>query len=461
MDESEMTLALDSEIFGPLFSDEEVAGLFDDQAFLGAMLEVEGALARVEARLDIIPTSAGERISEICRTAVLDPQHIGQGTRRDGVPVIALVKALREAVGEQAAPYVHWGATTQDIVDTATMLQTRSAVQIMEQRLAAIIDRLADLANRHRTTVMAGRTHGQQALPVSFGFKVAGWLAPLLRHRQRLADQRDGLLQLQFGGAAGTLAALGEKGLAVMQGLAQELSLDLPIMPWHSQRDGIGEFAGWMSMLTASLAKMGQDIILLAQNEVGEVTESGRGDRGGSSSMPQKRNPIVSELIIAAARTNASLLSAIHNAMIQEHERATHGWQVEWLTFSQMILLTGGALKNAWFLARNIQINAARMRQNLDHSNYLVLAEAAVQALTAEMPRTEAHALVKQACGVAASVNRSLIDVVSQQFGAISPNNKIDWEKLAKPENYLGQTQHFIDRVLEQVKNINPTDPVL
>jgi len=229
-------------------------------------------------------------------------------------------------------------------------------------------------------------------------------------------------------------------------------------MPWHSQRDGFGEFAGWLSMLTAGLAKIGQDIILLAQNEVGEVMESGGQDRGGSSAMPQKRNPIVSELLIAAARTNASLLSAMHNAMIQEHERATHGWQMEWLTLSQMIQLTGGALKNALFLAQNLKINAARMRQNIDRSNYLVLAEAAVQALTAEIPRTDAHALVKGACEVAVAKDLSLIDVVRQQFGAIAPQNKIDWEALAKPENYLGQTEHFIDRVLEQVKNINPTD---
>jgi len=451
-----MTLALDSKIFGPLFNDEEIAGLFDDAAFLRAMLAVEGALARVEASLDIIPSSAGERISEICETTVLDPQKIGQGTQRDGVPVISLVLALREAVGKEAAQFVHWGATTQDIVDTAMVLQIRSAVQIMEQRLIPIIDRLAILADRHRTTVMAGRTHGQQALPISFGIKAAGWLAPLVRHRNRLVKQRTGLLQLQFGGAAGTLAALGENGLAVMQGLAQELSLNLPIMPWHSQRDGFGEFAGWLSMLTASLAKMAQDIILLAQNEVGEVMESGGENRGGSSAMPQKRNPIVSELVIAAARTNASLLSAMHNAMIQEHERATHGWQIEWLTLSQMILLTGGALKNAMFLAQNLKINAARMRQNLERSNYLVLAEAAVQALTVVISRTEAHALVKQACGIAASENRSLIDVIQQQFGEIAPKNKIDWEALAKPENYLGQTEHFIDRVLEQAKNKNP-----
>ena len=453
-----MTLALDSDIFGPLFSDSGIAGLFDDKACLRAMLEVEGALARVEANLGVVPASAGERISKICKTAVLDAQQIGQDTQRDGVPVISLVKALREAVGEEAAPFVHWGATTQDIIDTATVLQIRSAIRIMEQRLVALIDRFAELADRYRTTVMAGRTHGQQALPISFGIKAAGWLAPLLRHRNRLAAQGVGLLQLQFGGAAGTLAALGENGLAVMQGLAQELSLNLPIMPWHSQRDGFGEFAGWLSMLTASLAKIAQDIILLAQNEIGEVMESDGGDRGGSSSMPQKRNPIVSELIIAAARTNASLLSAMHNAMIQEHERATHGWQIEWLTLSQMILLTGGALKNALFLSQNLKINEARMRQNLDRSNYLVLAEAAVQALTAEIPRTDAHALVKGACEVASAKDLSLIDVVRQQFGEIAPKNKIDWEALAKPENYLGQTQHFIDRVLEQAKTVSSAD---
>jgi 3-carboxy-cis,cis-muconate cycloisomerase len=447
-----MTLALDSKIFGPLFSDEEIAGLFDDKAFIRNMLTVEGALARVESSLGIIPSSAGERISDVCKTVEMDPQLIGQATRRDGVPVISLVQALREAVGEKAAPYVHWGATTQDIVDTATVLQTRAALQIMERRLDLLIDRLAELAKRHRATVMAGRTHGQQALPVSFGFKVAGWLAPLLRHRKRIAEQHSRLLQLQFGGAAGTLAALNNMGLAVMRGLSQELSLTRPVMPWHSQRDCFGEFAGWLSMLSASLAKMAQDIILLAQNEVGELVESGGGDRGGSSSMPQKQNPIVSELIIAAARTNASLLSAIHNAMIQEHERATHGWQVEWLTFSQMIILTGGALKNALFLAENIKINETAMQENMDRANYLVLAEAAVQALSAEMPRTEAHARIKDACTVAVSKGLSLIEIVKNQYGEIAPGNKIDWDALAKPQNYLGQAGRFIDRVLEQVK---------
>ncbi len=447
-----MTLALDSEIFAPLFCDDKVAGLFDDDACLRAMLEVEGALARVEARLGIIPSSAGEQISKTTTTVSPDPRQIGQETRRDGVPVIALVKALREAVGAETAPYVHWGATTQDIMDTAMVLQIRSAIQVIDKRLLALIDCLAGLADQQRTTVMTGRTHGQQALPISFGLKAAGWLAPLLRHRKRLEAQRPRLLQVQFGGAAGTLAALGQNGMTVMQGLAHELDLELPIMPWHSQRDGLAEFAGWLSMLTACHAKMAQDIILLAQNEVGEVVESGDRDYGGSSTMPQKRNPVVSELIIAAARTNASLLSAVHNAMIQEHERATHGWQVEWLTLSQMVVLTSGALKNALFLAKNLKVNGEKMRQNLERSNYLLLAEAAVQALSVEIPRTKAYALVKEACGLAAFEERSLIDVVKQQFREIAPKNKIDWEALAKPENYLGQTQRFIDRVLEQVK---------
>jgi len=450
-----MVLALDSDIFAPLFSDDKVAKLFSDEVFLQAMLEVEGALARVQADLGIIPLAAGELISETAQTVSLDPAEIGQGTRRVGFPVIALVKALREAVGDQAGQYVHWGATTQDIIDTAAVLQLRSAIRIINGRLSELIHSLAGLAEQHRSVVMVGRTLGQQALPITFGLKVAGWLAPLLRHIKRLDGQCAGLLQIQFGGAAGTLASLGENGLTVMEALARELDLNVPSIPWHTQRDGFAEFAGWLSMLTASQAKMAQDIILLAQNEVAEVAESDDRDRGGSSAMPQKRNPIVSELIIAAARTNASLLSAVNNAMIQEHERATHGWQVEWLTLSQMIVLTSGALKNTLFLANNLQVNAAKMRENLERSNYLLLAEAAVQELSAEMPRTEAHALVKEACAEAASQDRSLIDVVEERVFTVSPENEIDWQSLAKPENYLGQTQRFIDRVLEHAKQLS------
>ena len=445
-----MSPALESDIFRSLFRDDELAELFADKAYLRAMVDVETALARAEARLGIIPSWAGEQISAAAQSEKIDLAEIIKGTAGDGFPVIALVNALRGMVGAQAAPYVHWGATTQDIMDTACVLQLRSAIAIFAARLEKIVRDLAALADRHRLTVLAGRTHGQQALPISFGLKAAVWLAPIVRHRQRLDTISPGLLVIQLGGASGTLAALGDKGLVVMEAFAGELHLALPIMPWHTQRDGFVEFAGWLSLVTGSLAKMAQDIILLAQTEIGEAAESNEPGRGGSSTMPQKTNPITSELIIAAARANASLLSAMHHALIQEHERATHGWQVEWLSLPQMILLTGAALKHALYLAGNLQVDAAKMRENLTRANDVVLAEAVVFALSNHMPRPEAHETVKAACKIAAAEGKCLVDVVRDLAGNTIPAGAIDWNRLADPANYLGATQKMIDRVLER-----------
>jgi len=349
---------------------------------------------------------------------------------------------------------VHWGATTQDIMDTAGSLQLRAVIELFKTRIAEIARNLSELSNRHRVTVLAARTHGQQALPVSFGLKVATWLAPLIRHVERLDEISPRLLVVQFGGAAGTLAALGDKGLAVMHGLAEELGLGAPVMPWHSQRDNLVEFAGWLSLLTGSLGKMAQDIILLAQTEVGEVSESAEEGRGGSSTMPQKSNPITSELILAAARTNASLLSALHQAQIQEHERATHGWQVEWLTLPQMIVLTGGALKHAHYLAKNLQVDQGKMRENITRADDLILAEAAVFALAKAMPRAKADELVKKACGIAVSEGKPLIEVVRNLAKSIIPDETVDWQALAAPENYLGETAKIIDRVLKSANRL-------
>ena len=449
-----MATALESDIFRPLFRDDELAELFADKAYLRAMVDVETALARAEARLGIIPSWAGEQIAAAARSEKINLAEITKGTASDGFPVIALVSALRAMVGPQAAPYVHWGATTQDIMDTACVLQLRSAIAIFNERFKKIVPDLAALADRHRSTVLAGRTHGQQALPISFGLKAASWLAPIVRHRQRLDTISPSLLVVQFGGASGTLAALGDKGLVVMEALAGELDLALPIMPWHTQRDGFVEFAGWLSLVTGSLAKMAQDIILLAQTEVDEASESSEHGRGGSSTMPQKNNPITSELIIAAARTNASLLSAMHHALIQEHERATHGWQVEWLTLPQMILLTGAALKHALYLAKNLQVNAAKMRENLTRANDIVLAEAVVFALSNHMPRPKAHETVKEACRIVASEGKRLVDVVRDLVGNTIPDGAIDWNRLADPANYLGETQKMIDRVLQRATSL-------
>ena len=262
------------------------------------------------------------------------------------------------------------------------------------------------------------------------------------------------LLVIQFGGAAGTLAALGDKGLAVAQALADELKLGVPLMPWHAQRDSFVEFAGWLSLVTGSLGKMAQDVILLAQTEIGEVGESAEQGRGGSSTMPQKSNPITSELIVAAARMNGSLLSALHNAQIQEQERATHGWQLEWLSLPQMIMLTGGALKHARYLAENLQADARAMRVNIARANDVILAEAAVFALAAAMPRQKAEELVKRACAAAVAEHRPLIEVVQRLAASQIGSAKIDWPALARPENYLGETEKMIDRVLESAKKL-------
>ncbi len=448
-----MATVLDSTIFGPLFSDAEVAAIFTDKALVRALVDVETALARAEARAGVIAANFAEAISN-ASVDKIDLAALTKGTIGSGFPIIALVQELRKQVGAEAAPFVHWGATTQDIMDTACVLQLRSAVNVLRPRLSDIAGHLSALADRHRATVLAGRTHGQQALPISFGFKVASWLAPLLRHSERLDEISLRLFWVQFGGAAGTLAALGDKGLAVMRELADELNLAVPLMPWHAQRDNLVEFAGWLSLVTGTLGKMAQDVILLAQTEVGEAGESAEEGRGGSSTMPQKSNPITSELILAAARTNASLLSAMHHAQIQEHERATHGWQVEWLTLPQMIILTGGALKHALYLAKNLQVDTTAMRANIARANDVILAEACVFALAKGMPRPKAEELVKKACQAAVSENRPLVEIVQRLAQGEVAEGTVDWQALAKPENYLGETAAIIDAVIESANRL-------
>jgi 3-carboxy-cis,cis-muconate cycloisomerase len=423
-----------------------VAGIFADDHFGQLMLQFEAALAQVQGRLGIIPAKAGQQIAAAAATLRIDFNELQAETEKAGVPVIGLVKQLRGAVGD-AADYVHWGATTQDVMDTALILQLRASLDHIEPTLQQLITQLAQLAGQHRHTVMAGRTHSQQALPIPFGLKVAGWLAPLLRHRQRLAESKPRLLVVQFGGAAGTLASLGNDGPAVRAALARELGLAESPIPWHTQRDNLAEFAGWLSLVSGSLAKMAQDIILLAQSEVSEVRETADTARGGSSTMPQKSNPIISETIIAAARANAGLLASMHQALVQEHERATHGWQLEWLTLPQMVGLTAAALNKALFLSQNLAVNAAQMRRNVAASNGLMLAEAINFALAQHMSRVEAKKLVTKACQRVLAEKRHLLDIIQEETAV-----PLDWQALRDEANYLGAAETFIDKILQEVK---------
>lgn len=436
---------MDSSLFAPLFSDGEVAEQFSDAQFVRAMLEVEAALATVEGRLGVIPTEAATRIVDVAGKLEVDFERLRNGVEKSGVPVIELVRQLREQVGGEAANYVHWGATSQDIVDSARVLQIRAALGNLESRLGSLIQNLVRLADRHRHTLMAGRTHAQQALPITFGFKVAGWLAPLLRHRERLAELRPRVMVVQFGGGVGTLATLGRSGTQVQEALASELGLNLPPIPWHTQRDTMAELAAWLSMLNGSLAKMAQDVILLAQSEVSELSESGDSTRGGSSTMPQKNNPITSELIITAARTNASLLASMHQAQVQEHERGTHGWQMEWLVLPQMFTLTAAALNRTLLLSQNLAVDEVRMAENVAASNGLMLAEAVSYALVkVSMSKASANQLVKEACQVVTEEGRHLIDVMKEKTDA-----PVDWDAIREESSYLGSADTFINRVLQ------------
>jgi 3-carboxy-cis,cis-muconate cycloisomerase len=421
-------------------SDDELAAHFSDAAEVRAMLCVEAALATAEARVGVIPTPAAERIARAAVEARITPESLGEGTAGAGVPVPALVAALRAALDDEAAPYVHWGATSQDIVDSGLVLRLRSAVVILEARMTALIARLADMAEAHRKTVMAARTRGQQSTPTTFGLKVAGWMMPLVTHRDRLQAVRTRLLCLSLGGASGTLAALGDKALPVEAALALELDLGLSPLPWHVQRDGVADFAGWLSLVTGTLGKMGQDVILLSQSEVGEVRP---GSGGGSSTMPQKSNPIAAETLVTLARFNAGQVGQMHQAMIQEQERGGAAWQLEWLTLPQMVVAAGAALRHATDMVDGMIVDPARMRANLDASNGLNLAEAASFALAAHMPRPKAQALVKQACEEVADSGRPLMDILAEKTDV-----PVDWQAVADPANAVGPAGDLITRAL-------------
>jgi 3-carboxy-cis,cis-muconate cycloisomerase len=435
-------------VLGSLFTDAELSTIFSEPRYVAEMVAVEAALATVEARLGVIPPESGKAIAERATTFRPDLGSIRSRLADEGVPVIELVRQLREHVGGTAADDVHFGATTQDIMDTALVLQMRAALAAVEKTLDRVVDNLAAMARRYRASVMPGRTHSQQAVPIPFGLKAAGWLAPLLRHRTRLCEIRPRVLAVQLGGAAGTLEPLGARGVEVAEALAAELGLSTPPLPWHTQRDTLAEVAGWLSLVSGSLAKMAQDVILLAQTEIGEVRETADEGRGGSSTMPQKVNPVVSEQIIAAARTNATLLGAMHQALIQEHERATSGWQMEWWTLPQMFELTASVLRKAEFLSARLDVDEARMRHNVNASNGLMLAEAVSFALSTTMSRKAAKALVTAACRTARAENRHLVDVVRGLTDA-----PLDWDALKDEAAHFGSAQAFIDRVLAEARS--------
>jgi len=438
----------DSAVFGTLYGSDAMRALFDDGAFFRRMLDVEAALARAQGKLGLIPADAAAAISAAAETAVPDTAELANSVRRVGYPVVAVVAALSRAAGPEAGRWTHWGATTQDIMDSAQALQIRDALRLVRADLVATIGALAKQADAHRHTVMAGRTHLQHALPVTFGLKCAVWLAPLVSHVERIDQLRPRVERVQFGGAAGTLASLGDGGLAVAELLAAELGLAAPPLPWHVSRDGVAEAVGFLGLLCGSLAKFATDVILLAQTEVGEAAEPYEAGRGGSSTMPQKRNPIASEYVLAAARMVQALVPVMQGAMAADHERATGPWQAELLALPQAFLLAHGALRHARDLAEGMTIDSARMLRNLSATHGLIMAEAVMMGLAPLLGRAAAHDAVHHACDVALAEEIGLAEALGREPAVAERLDAEAIARLTNPENYLGSTQAFIDRAL-------------
>jgi 3-carboxy-cis,cis-muconate cycloisomerase len=438
----------DSAVFGTLFGSDSMRAVFDDTAHLARMLEVEAALARVQGRLGLIPDDAARAIAAAARPEILDLPALAASVRNVGYPVVGLVKLLSRAAGEEAGRWTHWGATTQDIVDTALVLQVRDGLALIRADLGATLAALARLAHAHRATVMPGRTHLQHALPITFGLKCAVWLAPLALHRERLDQLRPRVERVQFGGAAGTLASLGDAGLAVADALAAELGLGAPPLPWHVARDGLAEAVSFLGLLTGSLAKIATDVILLAQTEVAEAAEPHAPGRGGSSTMPQKRNPIASEYILAAARGVQALVPLMQGAMAQDQERGTGPWQAEALALPQAFVLAHGALVQARALAEGLVVDAARMRRNLDASGGLIMAEAVMMGLAPTLGRSEAHRVVTRACDTALRDGVRLAEALGREPAVAGRLDPAAIARLTDPATYLGSTAAFIDRAL-------------
>ena len=420
----------DSQLFAQLLSDDEIAPLFSDKMVLRAIVDFEIALAKIEAEAGVIPRNAFEEIALKLTDFNPNPSDLSLDTGIDGVPVPALLKLARQLLGNEIGQYLHWGATSQDAIDTSLVLRIAQVIELLERRLSSTHSKLSSLANKYAETTMVGRTRSQQAIPTTFGYKLLGWAEPLNRHLDRLQELKPRLLVLSFGGAVGTLAALGNKANEVSQRLAEELGLHLPGTAWHTQRDNLAEFANWLSLLTGSLGKMGQDLILLSQSEVLEVCFT---SGGGSSTMPQKSNPIAAEVLITLARFNAGQLNLIHQGLIQEHERGGPGWMLEWMVLPQMILAAAVALKDALRVLDGLEVREVRMKTNLEQANGLSLCEAAVFALSAHMNRSKAELIVKTASQQAQKTNEHVIDVIARQV-----QYPIDWRYLKRHGKYVG-----------------------
>jgi 3-carboxy-cis,cis-muconate cycloisomerase len=428
-------------VFERIFVPAEFRDALSDGAWLQAMLDAERALAAAEARVGVIPTDAAEAIAAACRAELFDAEAIGEEGRATGNPVEPLVRALADAVQSEAAGYVHWGATSQDILDTGAMLVSRGALDLILDALAGTAEECAGLAEAHRSTPIAGRTLLQQAVPTTFGLKAAGWLVAVVEARRGLVRVREQGLAVQLGGAAGTLGALGDAGPEVLRAFAEELGLREPVVPWHTNRVRIAELGAALDVAAGALAKIGIDVALLSQSEVGEVTEA---DAGISSTMPQKRNPVGSALVVACARQVHAQAAVLTAALPQEQERALGGWHSEWPALSGALAYAGGAAAAAHRALDGLQVDAERMEQNLGLSDGAVMSERIAFLLAERLGRREAQALVGEAAERSQASGRALREELLEDARV----DVVELDAAFDPATYLGSAEAFVNRAL-------------
>ena len=440
------------ELFRPIFVPNGFREAVSGRAWLQAMLDAEGALAVAEARAGVIPPEAAEAIVSRCDANLFKPEEIGRKGRAAGNPVPPLVRALTEAVSEvseDASRHVHKGATSQDITDTAAMLVSRRVLDLILAELDGVAAACARLADAHRDTVMPGRTLLQQALPTTFGLKAAGWMVSVLEARRRLRELRAGGLAAQLGGAAGTLASLGGDGVAVLREFALELSLPEPVVPWHTDRTRILVVADALSLVAGALGKIALDVILLSQTEVGEVAEPAGEGRGGSSTLPHKRNPILSVTAAANVRRVQDLSRTLSAAMVQEHERAAGAWHSEWDALSDALALTGGAANAVREVTEGLQVYPDRMRENLDITRGLLLSENVTTVAAEKLGRLKSHDLVEAAAHRALDEGKPLREVLLEDTELREVLSEEEIDTALDPARYLGSAGEFVDRALK------------
>ncbi|CAM4378798.1 3-carboxy-cis,cis-muconate cycloisomerase [Acinetobacter pragensis] len=447
-----------SHLYASLFYQADVTEIFSDYALLKYMIQAEVALAQAQAHVGIIPESAAEIIVSVANTQGIqaidfDSLAIAAGLAGNiAIPFVKQFTAAVKTVDEEASRYVHWGATSQDILDTACILQAQDALKVVELQLQFAYSTSLELAEKYRVEVMIGRTWLQQALPITFGHKAARWASSFKRDLDRLEQLKARVLTAQLGGAVGSLASLLDQGSQVVELYAAELNLNVPACTWHGERDRIVEIASFLAMATGNTGKMARDWSLMMQTEVAEVFEPTAKGRGGSSTMPHKRNPVAAASILAAANRVPALMSSVYQSMVQEHERSLGSWHAEWLALPEIFQLCAGALERTVEVLQGLEINSVNMQRNIECTNGLIMAEAVMMALAPKIGRLNAHHLVEQACKQAVAEKCHLKDAVSQIAEVQQYFDAAELQQIFKPESYLGNIQEQIDAVLKEAE---------